>query len=210
MSMYNEEYYLVFPDYEHEENVGLKPDKKTSKSGFGTEILPPGRPLFFSNASPEYIPEGKTEVITDVMFGMGSMVVNEKIKSHLEKFKIDGLQFYPAVYVGLNGSYHERLWFLNFYSYLDCWDRDMSKYFMDDEDPDEPPTMEIFSLDSKILDSVPEESRLIFSMGGLDIDYIFIHKKIADFLTENNITGIRLIPVTEYELGIENFPPGEF
>ena len=46
----------------------------------------------------------------------------------------------------------------------------------------------------------------MFAMGGLDQRYIFMHRKIADYLTEIKATGIRLIPVNEYEDGMEQFP----
>lgn len=206
MDKYNSDYFIAFTVAGEPENVYLKPDKKTSKSGYGAHILAPGRPLFFTNAAPEYIPEGVKENITDVMFGGPGIVVNESIKEFLSNFEIDRLQIYPAVYVDMAGKYHENLWFLNFYSRLDCWDRENFEYDDEELDDDELPSIEKFSLNTQVIDKIPEEQRLAFTMGGLNKAYIFFHKKIAQFILDQSITGIRLIPITEYEEGMEYRP----
>jgi hypothetical protein len=204
MNKYNGEYYIACPVAGEDENVLLKPDNKTSKSGYRTQVLSPGRPLFFTNAYPMYIPKGKTERITDVMFNGAYMVVNENIKEYLSGFNINSLQIYPAVYVDLNNKLHENIWFLNFYETLDCWDREESSY--DDDSKLLPPSIDKFSLDQDVLDEIPEENRLMFVMGGLDDKYVFIHEKVVNFLQEIHASGIRLIPVVEYEDGMEQVP----
>jgi len=207
MSVSDGKYFLIFPDYEHEENVSLKPDKKTAKSGYGTRELAPGRPLFFTNAYPEYIPEGESERITDIMFGCNSFVVNKNIKEFVSQFSTFGLQLYPAVYADLNGKYHEDYWFLNFFAYIDCWDRKLSEY-TPGVDEDDSPSITRFHLDDEVLARIPEENRYLFSIGGLSEDFIFVHEKVADFFTQNKTTGIRLFPASEFVYGMQNYPSG--
>lgn len=204
MNKYDSDYYVVFPRYDEENVILLKPDKKTIKSGKGQSIITSGRPLFFTNGFVEEFGQGKLEeTVTDFMFDTPYPVVNQKVKEYLEKFKIDSLQIYPAVFIDAVNIYHENLWFLNLYSELDCWDRNTSVVDTDDIEPGEEPSIVKFSLNDEVLDRIPEENRLMFKMGGLSEYFIFIHKKIHKYLVEQSVTGVQLFPVLTYESGME-------
>ena len=43
-------------------------------------------------------------------------------------------------------------------------------------------------------------------MGGAFKAYVFIHQQIVDFFNKNNVTGVRLFKVSEFEEGDQHIP----
>ncbi len=91
---------------------------------------------------------------------------------------------------------------MNFYERSVYWDKKRSKIKSYNKKKDEfNAAVRKFCLDEKKLDAIPEERRLIFKMGDVSDPYTFFHKKIVDFLVENNCQGIRFFKVSEFEEG---------
>ncbi len=120
------------------------------------------------------------------------------------------MQIYPSVYIDDDNNWHEDYWFLNFYEELHCLDKKKSKIltidYSDEEDDDldeEDDDLEVveYRLDSRILGGIPEEKRLMFKIGGTNIDYIFIHQKLVDIFMKRKFTGIRFLPVSTFKEG---------
>ena len=202
MTNYNNEYFIVKPNYDDSQMV-IRIHEKSNHRFYGCEHLLPEAPLFFE---PGFQEENKEMGIipnkTDIMFGAGSFIINNTIREEMIKYDFQGIQFYPAVLIDTDGSWDESYWFLNIWQDLDCWDREKSVYDPIEEDWDEDDTMiDQYYLNPTVLDKIPEENRLLFKMGGETNKYIFMHKTLVDFLLQNNHTGIRFFKVSEFTDG---------
>lgn len=168
------------------------------------ELSSGGGPLaFFDGFRNEQLRDGTKEILTDILFDGTSMVVTSRIKSSLEGFDIDGLQYYPAIYIDNSGIWHEDYWYMNFYTRLDCWDREFSIYDseFDENDPYDFADVDRYSLDSGKLSRVPASERMMFKMGRSAGQYIFAHKEIAKFFLLEQIPSMQIFKVSEFEEG---------
>ncbi|REL26926.1 hypothetical protein DXX93_10330 [Thalassotalea euphylliae] len=206
---YNNEYYILLKPY-NDQTLYPTAFQKSADRDYSFERLIWGQePLFFENGyKEEDIQNGITRPITDVLLQGVTPIVNTRVRDRLKFFNFVGMQLYPAVYVDDNGTFHENYWCMNFWEELDCWDREKSKIekFTAEEmlDPDYMDGCDIYKyhLDSKVLDEIPEEERLIFKQEG-GIKYIFVHQKIADIFNEEQASGVNLVKVADFEEGMQ-------
>ncbi len=204
MTDFNEEYFIILendkPCY-----PTLAAKGSTSDRPYGRRELSRGGPplMFIDGFRDEHLRDGVREVLTDVLFDGANMVVTSKIKNGLEQFDIDGLQYYPAIYIDNAGTWHEDYWYLNFYKRIDCWDRKLSAYDsdFDESDPHNFADVDKYSLDADKLAKIPEKKRIMFKMGRSTGQYIFAHKKVAKFLLLEQIPSMKLFKVSEFEEG---------
>ena len=202
---YNEQYYIA-EQPPGDDQIYLKPDKRTANRGYHYKQLPQGdNPLFFMNGYREK--DNNRWPIPHILMDGGDLIVIDDIRNELKKYDIDGMQLYPAVYIDDHDKWHENYWFLNFYQELDCWDRERSIYHRDiDVDPDSYAEVDKYYLDEKILDPIPEERRLMFRVGDTSMGHIFIHQKIVDFIIKNKFTGVRFFKVSDFKEGDQYRP----
>ncbi|QUI72316.1 hypothetical protein [Pseudoalteromonas sp. M8] len=207
---YDKEYYIILKKFDGD-TLYPKPLKKTAKRRFRFEQLTWGQePLFFENAHRDKdLKANRSRLVPDVFLSATIPVVNSKIREKLKFFAFEGMQLYPAVYIDDEGNYHENFWCMNFWEELDCLDRNRSKFskltlekLKLDPDADDLTTYK-YSLDSDVLDKIPEEERLIFKMGPDDMGYVFVHQKIADIFFEEKATGVNLVKVSDFEEGMQ-------
>ncbi|WJE08515.1 hypothetical protein [Pseudoalteromonas sp. JC3] len=207
---YNAAYFIIIPRF-NELAMYLKPLKKTARRNFDFERLEWGEePLFFENAfKDEYQNLGRCCVLPDVSFYATIPILNDSIRNKLKFYNFSNVQLYPTVFIDDNNTYHENLWCMNFWEELDCLDREKSKFSKRameklklDPLADGLSTYK-YSLDSDVLDKIPEEERLIFKMGPDDMGYVFVHQKIADIFFEEKATGVNLVKVSDFEEGMQ-------
>jgi len=113
---------------------------------------------------------------------------------------------FPAVYIDDNDNFHEDYWYFGFYKELDCLDIDKSDIEhidFDDEDIDDEDEVRLevnkYYLNNHILNSIKEESRLLFKIAKCSKKYVFIHQKLVDVF--KNESGVRFIKVADFEEG---------
>lgn len=207
MNKYNEQYYIAEMPF-GEEQLFIKPDRKTAERGYHYKRVPIGEaPFFFLNSNRECdIENGCKWPVTDILIDGSDLLVGGKIREELMKYDIDGMQLYPSVYMDDDNNWHENFWFLNFFKKYHYWDKNESVVRIDEDeevDEDEDVSVRRYSLDEQKLDEIPEESRLMFKMGGATVAYIFVHQKIVDFIVNNNYKGVRFFKVSEFKEGIQ-------
>jgi hypothetical protein len=204
MKPYNNDYCIVTYGAYPQMHVNIH-DKSASIIYDGRQLVSSGSPLFFEPSFKERNEKlGITPSKTDVMFDGSSFIVNEAVYKELKKLELQNMQLYPAVLVEDEDSWGESYWYLNIWEDLDCWDREKSVYGPIEDDWEEGDTIiDQYSLCSKVLDSIPEEKRLIFRMGGEANNYIFMHEKLVDLFKQNNYSGIRFFKVSEFEEGMQ-------
>jgi len=199
MNKYNDEYYILFPDYDFKGfNICLKPTLSTSKRRFHYKELVYGdSPLIFENK----YKDNNSKELGPILFSPPSIIVNDTLKNKIKDVNFWGGEYYPAIYIDSNGDYNDDYWLVNMFDKLDCWDRDLSVYEQDEAD--DTPHVIKYSLCKNTLDNIKESDRLIFKMGAVDLPKIFIHKKVLDILNRLKVKGIKTIKVSDYELGLE-------
>jgi len=74
-----------------------------------------------------------------------------------------------------------------------------------EDDDDIKPAIKKLSLDADLLANIPEDHRLLIRIDGLDIGYVLVHKRIVRYLERIKATGYRVIPISKYVGGMENF-----
>jgi len=200
---YNDQYYLAFRAY-NENALYLKSLKKTYRRNYEyTQMIYGQAPLFFENGYKEKdIKSGRTYTLTNVLFNMNFIIVDDKIKKKLEHFEILNFQLYPAVIIDDDNKYHERYWFFNMYNKFSALDLDKST--IDDFEPeDRCHSMVKYYLSDEILDSIPEEQRLIFKEDKCSQGITIVHQKIVDIFNSEGTTAVNFIRVSDYEEGKE-------
>ncbi len=202
---FNESYYILKQDYNFEE-LSVDPSESAANLDYDYEKLVWGiKPLHFISEledlrllSEEYI----------FLYDGPSFVVNTRLKSLID-IGLYKSQFFPAMVSDEAGRRREDFWILNTFGMLDALD--------DTESNIRPPveglssldglTMEksvlSYSLDEKILSSIPEQERLMFKMANTSTQPIFVHQKIVDIFQKNNVKGVKFFRVSDYEFGDE-------
>ncbi|MEZ8098875.1 imm11 family protein [Vibrio bivalvicida] len=204
MKNYNEDYYLLFanPDYEE---YDIEPDDSSANRNYDSEELYFGqKPLIFTAETPN-LNFASSEY--EIFFPIGSIVVTDSLKVKLEE-GLYGSKFYPAIVKGEDKGIREDVWALNIFKPLDCWDRNKSVAVYPEgvksiQGIDVLPSIKSFHLSHEVLDEIPENERLIFVMDNTDVTNIFVHKRIVDIFSANNVKGVNFFKVSQYRFGME-------
>jgi hypothetical protein len=201
MNKYNEDYYIVFDNY-NENTLYLSALPKTfnrnyeyTKMQFGQE------PLFFNNAYKEKDQiAGKKRPIKNAHLNLNFILVDEKIKESINNSENKNFQLYPAVILSDDNQHHDNFWFFNIFNELDCLD--ISKCLIDDYDEDDDEhDIEKYYLDYEKMAKIPEDERLIFIPKKTNIGHTFLHQKIVDVFNKHKVDTLKFIKVSEWEMG---------
>ncbi|CAA0125301.1 Uncharacterised protein [BD1-7 clade bacterium] len=195
----NDQYYLVFPEVSYDEKISfVAPTKSTrARSPFQKTMLLSEGPAVYRAKLDEDTGKPPANILHDTL----DLVLHASLLSGIAETCIYQGKFFPAIFEDDHKEACENYWLVNLFNKLDCWDRKASDYV--ENHSGDTPHIHRYSLDEKRLASIKEEERLIFRIGGTDIPNIFIHQTIADALNNQGAEGIRLIKVSDYELGME-------
>jgi len=235
MTAFDREYFLVFPPVTEDERemVALRPDRRTAAWLRTDQRTPSSRPLFFHDGFPEMHQNQPEETALHVLFSGIDLVLRDPLHEFFREHRVADVLLQPAVFVDASGGFHEDYWYVSLYEPLDAWDRERSDVLPpvvvdaaddrdedddddigdgtdvgDDEDDFAPlPRVRRFSLHTPTLEAVPEEHRLVFTMGGVSNESVFVHQRFRDHLESRGARGIRFFRVDQYRRGMENFPP---
>jgi len=195
--MLNDSYYICMRD-KADGGYYLKADASTSSRNYYFPKKVEGQsPLIFKSSTSEKDKRNKIErKVTEVLFDGVGMIVSNKVKEILSIYSVDGLHFFPAIFIDDKDKWHENFWYLNFYKNFDCWDRNKS-VLEEDEDND---VLKYYLDESDFMDVGPE-NRKIFRMGGATMDYIFACDEVVKDIERNDISGIKFYKVSDFEEG---------
>jgi hypothetical protein len=226
MSTFERSYHLLFSSWEGPGLVMLKPDRETAKRVYLGYPLPPGKPLRFSNGFSDRLSDPSQERIDDMLSEANSFGVREHVRALVERFDIEGLQFYPMIFTDSRGREHTDYWYMNLYnerSFLDLGasqvrpdvqeeddeeddeDDDEEDVGGDDDEDDNDVMVVKYAFDAKAMADVPEESRLIFQLKGVLNPNFFIHDRILELLNQAKVTGYRAFRVSDFTEGMQFF-----
>jgi len=198
----DDSYYVMSVDGTQEDYIFAAGDAETKALRYGTEYLPAGRAMFFHNTDAEDLRhEGIKENIGDIIFNGSNFLIKKEIRDKLLKYPIQGVQYYPAVYTDIEGNNHFDYFFVNIYEDQDwCY---IERSQLDHRgqkrlDRGDEPGVESIVLDFHKMLLVPEDERLIFSMGNIDMGKPIIHKKVKDIFEQFNLVDTRFFRVDEW------------
>ena len=123
-------------------------------------------------------------------------VISSKIKNALEKLKIEGVQYIPATITSKSNKKYENFFLLHIFNLIKCLDLKKSNFDYD-EDSDTVDDLRSFLLDEKALSEMPLNIRLVFILREWPSIYI-CHKTIMEAILSVNPTGIRFIPISDW------------
>ena len=207
LNIYDESYYIVFPDYEFEEyDNDLTPTEYTANTNWCFEKLNFGiKPLSFTSDNDNLDFLNQDYVIA---FNSPNFVVKQKLKELLED-GLYGSQFFPAIIQDEKNNTVEGVWALNTFDELDCVDFKRSQFLMPEGGTTEidgfriHPDMDNYRFREDVLDAIPEKERLIFQVGNTTSGKIFFHQKVVDIFKKYDVKGIRFFKASEYHVGDE-------
>ncbi|WP_240478160.1 imm11 family protein [Vibrio neptunius] len=207
LNIYDESYYIIFPDYELEDyDIDLTPTQYTANTHWSFEKLNFGiKPLTFvaDNENLDFLQQDYA-----IAFNGNNFVVTKKLKELLED-GLYGSQFFPAIIQDENNNSVEGLWALNTFDDLDCVDLKRSQYFMPSDGTTEidgfaiSPDMDNYRFREDVFDAIPENERLIFQVGNTTTGEFFFHQKVVDIFKKYDVKGIRFFKASEYHVGDE-------
>jgi hypothetical protein len=157
--------------------------------------------LVFVNGGALIRKKPKPSITPDVLFSGHDILVRTEARNKLLRHDIANVFMHPAIYIDDNKEWHEDFWFLTFTTYLDCWDREASRYDRNRKlIGTEPPLYNIkkFSLDAKVLSDLPLRERLLFKMGGSIEGFIVCHNSLLPIFSQNGKPGISIMPINEF------------
>lgn len=202
MKAYEESYYIVYPNEEYDNCI--VPTPYTASTHWKFEKLTLGsKALSFvsENEDLDFLMENYA-----LAFSVPNFVVTKKLKELLE-LGLYGCQFFPAIIKNEEKSLVEGMWALNTFQELDCIDFKRSQFYMPDDGSTDidgftiNADMDTYRFRKEVLDKIPEEERLVFQIARTSIGEIFVHQKVVDIFTKQDVKGISFFKVSEFEDG---------
>jgi len=127
-------------------------------------------------------------------------IISEKIKEMLLDFKLEKVQFIPAIIYGKNDEIYDNYFYFHIYNYIEVLDKENSKYeWLETANVASP--IEKLVLRKDVLYQIPLEKRLIFRLKENHTFEIF-HKKVVDKILEINPSGLRFIKVEDWNISV--------
>lgn len=198
MSKYNNQYFFILQSLDKRLPI-LSPDDDTATKYYASSQLPIGeKPLIFYNGFLEDQLRNKIQPLEtppEILFDGSDILVKDKTREALLDLEISNLAIQPAIYIDHNDVRHEDYLFLTFLELFDCWDRNNSGFFEDEDD--EYPMHEVikYSLNDELLDNTPLTERKLFKIGATTTGFIVVHQSIMSLFKG---TGAVLVPIAEY------------
>ncbi|HDS1213071.1 TPA: hypothetical protein QD007_003695, partial [Shewanella algae] len=119
MSRFNEQYYIVFENYD-DNTLYLKPQKHSAMRDYEYTKLTGGEPMFFENCyRDEDLSRGVSRPIKQAHLDSTYPVFTDAIKQSLGNIDNKFCQCYPGVIVDDNGKFHEEYWVFNVFEKMD-------------------------------------------------------------------------------------------
>lgn len=145
----------------------------------------------------------------DIIQAGRGFAVTAALKSRLQEWGIEKLQFYPALFRIVDGKVLADWWFMNVYTHLAAWDKELSDYdklsYQENKNKANFIGADInrYVLNESLLESMPETNRSLFWTSDTIDRELFITKMVADTIREFDCGNVLIFPVSDYETGDE-------
>ncbi|GLT17176.1 hypothetical protein GCM10007938_09530 [Vibrio zhanjiangensis] len=205
MSQYNDQYYIVFKNYD-ENTLYLKPQKHSAMRDYEYTKLTGGEPMFFENGyRDEDRARGVNRPIKQAHLDSTYPVFSDAIKQSLGNIDNPCCQAYPAVIVDDNDKYHEGYWVFNVFEKMDVLD--MDKCAIRKRNPNrEGQRIQRYCLSDEKLMAMKEENRLVFMPKYSGYPHIMVHEKVVRAFKKHNVDTLNFVKVSDWVMGMQFVP----
>ncbi|MBO2642124.1 imm11 family protein [Shewanella algae] len=202
MSRFNEQYYIVFENYD-DNTLYLKPQKHSAMRDYEYTKLTGGEPMFFENCyRDEDLSRGVSRPIKQAHLDSTYPVFTDAIKQSLGNIDNKFCQCYPGVIVDDNGKFHEEYWVFNVFEKMDVLDLD--RCAIRKRNPNrEGQKIQKYCLSDEKLEAIPEEDRLVFMPKFSSTPHIMMHEKVVKAFKKHNVDTLNFVKVSDWVMGLQ-------
>lgn len=202
MNPYNEQYYIIFLNY-NDETLYLKPEMRSAMRHYEFTKLPAGEPMFFENGyRDEDLSKGVKRPIKNAHMAINYPVINDDIKKSLGEIGNNFFQLYPAVIVDDERNYHEGFWVFNIFEYMDVLDLENCLIDNFESGQDEYAINEYY-LSKKKIEAIPEKDRLVFMPEYSDFPHVMVHEKVVNVFKKHDVDTLKFVKVSDWAMGLQ-------
>jgi len=184
----------IYYDLIHDDDVSSSINFSDNK--YEVDEFDAYRPLIVTEVLKMKIDDDEEALLGDFLsepFHIWSKRAKEIIQEHVPL----GSQFFPVVIEHNNQEYSD-YFILNCHSVIEAMHRDRSKFTMSSSGLSY--FIDTLSLNEEVLDTIPEEKRMIFVLDE-HVSMILYHEKLVKALEEANVTGVYFKKVKEWTIG---------
>ncbi|WP_122046083.1 imm11 family protein [Vibrio atlanticus] len=202
MSKYNDQYYIVFENYD-ENTLYLKPQKHSAMRDYEYTKLSGGEPMFFENCyRDEDLSRGMARPIKQAHMSNAYPVISDSLKQSLGSIENEYFQIYPGVIVDDKDKYHDDYWGFNIFEEMDVLN--LEKCRIDDFEPDEEEhSISEYYLDIDKMSAIPEKERLVFMPKYTDYPHVMVHEKVVKAFKKHNVDTLNFVKVSDWVMGLQ-------
>ena len=202
MSQYNDQYYIVFENYD-DNTLYLKPQKHSAMRYYEFTKLNGGEPMFFENGyREEDLARGLSRPIKQAHLDSTYPVFSDAIKQSLGNVDNQFCQCYPAVIVDDQGKYHDNYWVFNVFEKMDVLD--MGRCAIRKRNPNrEEQKIQQYCLSEDKLEAIPEEERLVFMPKFSSTPHIIVHESVVRAFKQHNVDTLNFVKVSDWVMGLQ-------
>ncbi|EOB6676691.1 imm11 family protein [Vibrio vulnificus] len=202
MSKYNDQYYIVFENYD-ENTLYLTTHDRSDHRDYEYTKLTGSEPMFFVNGyRDEDLARGVSRPIKQAHLDSTYPVFSDEIKQSLGNVDNACCQVYPGVIVDDYDKYHEGYWVFNVFEKMDVLD--LEKCQIDDYDPEDTRhTIDQYCLDDDKLSAIPEKERLVFMPKFSDYPHIIVHEKVVKAFKKHDVDTLNFVKVSDWVMGLQ-------
>lgn len=202
MKDFDQDYYFIRWNEGQGNLPILTPDVNTNERRYvANPPLSGSAPLIFTNGfKDEFKQRGVKDFAADILFEGSHFIVRDHIRERLLQLDLPGVHLHPAVYIDDSANWHEDYWFVGVTKELDCWDHDKSTCAPQPIVIGDSVRYSVYEyvLDTKKINDIPLNERLLFQMGGTTSRMITCHKSITAIFSANGKSGATLELVVDH------------
>ncbi len=202
MSQYNDQYYIVFENYD-ENTLYLTTHDRSDHRDYEYTKLTGSEPMFFVNGyRDEDLSRGIARPIKQAHMSNAYPVISDSLKQSLGSIENEYFQIYPGVIVDDKDKYHDDYWVFNIFEEMDVLN--LEKCRIDDFEPDEEEhSISEYYLDIDKMSAIPEKERLVFMPKYTDYPHVMVHEKVVKAFKKHNVDTLNFVKVSDWVMGLQ-------
>ncbi|MEL6117622.1 MULTISPECIES: imm11 family protein [Photobacterium] len=195
---YDSQYYILRENHEsgeymlgHTEGTDEGLFHLMSLRSISRRVLGPGKVKVYDGDTSKFFPCDYHET--------AKQLISERFKKSLSQFDLPGVDYYEAHIIN-DGKVWKEHYFMHIWNHHKAIHHGRSK--IDGTYVDDDFTLEVLSLDENVLDKIPLEKRLVFTLE--EKPKFLFHETVVQALREANLTGLGFQRVDEWSIHLYN------
>lgn len=133
------------------------------------------------------------------------ILISAEVREVIHELELDGVDMYPSILEGIEGTYTKPLYYINIWKRRDIWSRECSEFLLPfDPDHDRSASLLRIALNKKGLAKLHPQERTIIKLDRVNPNAILFENSLVRILNSKNLgTGARFYPLTLWFDGID-------